>query len=65
MQPRTQKPLIDGDQLIRQLRRSPKHLAKLCEILRAAGPSDREIVAAMAQSRILISPTKLIGGRSR
>jgi len=65
MQPRTQKPLVDGNELIRSLRRSPKHLLKLCERLRAADVTDAEIVRAMAQSRILISPTKLIGGRSR
>lgn len=56
---------VEGNELIRSLRRSPKHFAKLRSRLLTAGVSDREIIRAMANSRALISPTKLIGGRTR
>jgi len=65
MQPRTQKPVVDCNELIRSLRRSPKHFLKLCERLRAAGVTDAEIVRVMACSRILISPTRLNGRGTR
>jgi len=55
-----QKPITDGSELVRALRRSPKHLANLRSRLLA------EIVRARANSRTLVSPTKLIGsGRPR
>jgi hypothetical protein len=60
-----QKPIVDGNELIRSLRRSPKHLLKLCDRLRSARVTDAEIVRAMANSGTLVSLTKLISGRAR
>jgi len=57
-----QKPVVDGSELDRSLR-SPKHLLKLCDPLRAAGVTDAEIVGAMADSPEMIAPSKLINER--
>jgi hypothetical protein len=65
MQHQKQKPVVDGNELIRSLRRSPKHLAKLRARLLASGVRDREIVAAIANSRTLVSPLKIIRGGTR
>jgi hypothetical protein len=52
---------IDGEALIRAMRRGPHHYEKLVNQLRAGGATDPEMVKAMVGARGMISPLRLRG----
>jgi hypothetical protein len=59
----TQSSSIDGEALIRAIRRGRHHYEKLVDQLRAGGATDAEMIKAMVGARGMISTLRLRGGR--
>jgi hypothetical protein len=55
---------IDAGALIRAKRGSAKKFEELVRWYRQRGVTDRELVAAMAASRVMIAPSKLLKGKN-